>query len=234
MSQINYKVNFRSYVLPCVMKANGNIAIDTKSKPADGIDLNHLLNKGFLYHYNSNTCHFYPLSLLLIIKYLSPQKLLKCQNIFSFLSSSSLTLQQRKSEYKILRLMDIISGTFSISQTAIFVIPLPNQLLGKKNFQGNGIETRLENQYFHYQVQKPSKTRETPALLESNCKSDNCKEKKEISICVKIDWRSKKGKRVINGFNVSFKEKVTASRMNEEQQTRINVSYGKHYIENMT
>lgn len=132
MSQINYKVNFRSYVLPCVMKANGNIAIDTKSKPADGIDLNHLLNKGFLYHYNSNTCHFYPLSLLLIIKYLSPQKLLKCQNIFSFLSSSSLTLQQRKSEYKILRLMDIISGTFSISQTAIFVIPLPNQLLEKK------------------------------------------------------------------------------------------------------
>lgn len=104
MSQINHKVNFRSYVLPCVMKANGNIAIDTKSKPADGIDLNHLLNKGFLYHYNSNTCHFYPLSLLLIIKYLSPQKLLKCQNIFSFLSSSSLTLQQRKSEYKILRL----------------------------------------------------------------------------------------------------------------------------------
>lgn len=141
---------------------------------------------------------------------------------------------KRKSEYKILRLMDIISGTFSISQTAIFVIPLPNQLLGKKNFQGNGIETRLENQYFHYQVQKPSKTRETPALLESNCKSDNCKEEKEISICVKIDWRSKKGKRVINGFNVSFKEKVTASRMNEEQQTRINVSYGKHYIENMT
>lgn len=104
MSEINHKVNFRSYVLPCVMKANGNIAIDTKSKPADGIDLNHLLNKGFLYHYNSNTCHFYPLSLLLIIKYLSPQKLLKCQNIFSFLSSSSLTLQQRKSEYKILRL----------------------------------------------------------------------------------------------------------------------------------
>lgn len=129
--------------------------------------------------------------------------------------------------------MDIISGTFSISQTAIFVIPLPNQLL-EKNFQGNGIETRLENQYFHYQVQKPSKTRETPALLESNCKSDNCKEEKEISICVKIDWRSKKGKRVINGFNVSFKEKVTASRMNEEQQTRINVSYGKRYIENMT
>lgn len=68
------------------------------------VDLNHLLNKGFLYHYNSNTCHFYPLSLLLIIKYLSPQKLLKCQNIFSFLSSSSLTLQQRKSEYRILRL----------------------------------------------------------------------------------------------------------------------------------
>lgn len=142
MSQITYKVNFRSYVLPCVMKANGNIAIDTKSKPADGIDLNHLLNKGFLYHYNSNTCHFYPLSLLLIIKYLSPQKLLKCQNIFSFLSSSSLTLQQRKSEYKILRLMDIISGTFSISQTAIFVIPLPNQLLEKKTFKE--IESRRD------------------------------------------------------------------------------------------
>lgn len=40
-----------------------------------------------------------------------------------FSLKSPLTLQQRKSEYKILRLMDIISGTFSI---------FPNQLLEKK------------------------------------------------------------------------------------------------------
>lgn len=143
-----------------------------------------------------------------------------------FSLKSSLTLQQRKSEYKILRLN--FWYIFNILDRN-FCYPASKSPTGKKNFQGNGIETRLENQYFHYQVQKPSKTIETPALLESNCKSDN-----EISICVKIDWRSKKGKRVINGFNVSFKEKVTASRMNEEQQTRINVSYGKHYIENMT
>lgn len=149
-----------------------------------------------------------------------------------FSLKSSLTLQQRKSEYKILRLN--FWYIFNILDSN-FCYPASKSTTGKKkNFQGNGIETRLENQYFHYQVQKPSKTRETPALLESNCKSDNCKEEKEISICNKIDWRSKKGKRVINGFNVSFKEKVTASRMNEEQQTRINVSYGKRYIENMT
>lgn len=53
-----------------------------------------------------------------------------------------------------------------------------------------------------------SKIREIFVLLELNCKLDNCKEKKEILICVKIYWCFKKGKWVINGFNVLFKEKV--------------------------